>query len=1617
MANRYNQLISALPRGSFYDSVGNIIPYRGNNPYEFLFSPVTASTTFGVFVNGQFRGEVASDSNGRAIVRVILDQGRQDIVLIDKTTQAQFPAYVDVRVLATIAAAHADAFEGIDSSIDEIEQALSLETVNARFIEDVYGKPVAQPNDLSGWLTDSYRRLLWRLRQSFRAFGAQLLGLRQVVHGFTSSLPLRVPRAWRPIWVLGYQLMPNGDLQTHARITASELTNLNLDLPGRAHDYVHAAFGGVPLLFPGPFTDPPTDQPLSVTFSAGWTGGSVTVTGTDPLGNTVVDTFTPTGGPLPETVVGTLDISAVTSATKGPGAAGTASIGLSISRFITLDDIGSLNVLTAPLTLEYLTSPDRLRWAGSSSVAVEIATSGQYTLRSAPRTAEWYSITFDGGGYAVGDEHFLLLEFDDLGPVLVDLSNAGYGGGASPRTAAQVATSINTYLTRDTRYGAVEATASVTCPAGAAITAAGGDNTSTVTLDDGVNAAVVFSFYKTVAPIAPIVGVLYTDADTAVTVAGRLATAIFLTGGALRVTSGVLGTAVAPLLQDFGGTQGNTAITYSAQATAAGFTGGPFIGGADSAWGTTVSAQADLNSLGDFLHFRRAAATPAGTASSIRIHAVGADAAPLVLGEPRNRTTLSAGATLRAQSLDVPLGARLPDLFQQILIHAAFDDTTAIVSSGFTTLTRPAAVEIIFDAAWQGGVLEVNGVEHESGVLVVEELSAVPPTVASGDGISTGEATSADGISVTASSGTFAGAEAGMFFRLTNVTAGPLSNGSGGYIRYVYSDTAIVLDANLGGVFTGGFEIRSAPDVQKGTVLFDSIAQIVDTAVVAAPPVGPAGTAVVTVIEGKAKGFDVRVGRNLRVSGTGGVTFTIAVLEATGQTGVFVDSAGVPAFLSEASDFQGYLLIQGATADGGTNNGLHEIFSLGSPPTPGVAGLFVRHQDAGRGGRFAAETLPGGATWRIYNHGEVVTVIEKDAGTGDLTLYPPGLALPRNSGDQVELADEMPFEVVGYEGLGTLTVTVDRTLLPTGATSDSLVLAGTIIPDGWRAYNQSASYLDGPAWFNARRLQLLATGADGDGIGAKQALEHALSTSDVETYRGFLVRASFWVQQNTSASESIEIDFSFDGGTTFTAGTAVSGGPANPLAVAGTGLAATGAGGMIDPVLCQAELAIPYDATGCIIRLVHTGVPGGPPPFTLLEIEKCIVEAVPATTTFLGGVVLTEHQAKFGEVLYIWSPEELGTTEKSALGVGDAPAAFPDAPGQIDRIVNAHGYWERFDVSEYAAGAPVNILGAYDEIAWAAADLTNMEVVVGTPPRMTIVRPTAVSLVSGETLTVVAPSDAALAEVSAHEGPFPEESFDEERLYEDGLPVPATPSVTGGVLPWRFLTPAPSQLIEIASVAAGDPGAQAVYNAAAIYTIDYRRLIRAEPEAFDLGASFTDYLWLVDAAIYRRVEPGSTSFTRTQQLVFLANLQASLAVRSDEDATTGTLTQDNGISQSTVSTARWRYVNGVTVEIDADVFDPNSIYSLSYNALEPEYPRPAQVVIETRSSNVSLADVLTQTYRTVEKDEVTNQSDRYHQLRVTISGVVDIRDIEVAGLGLRGIHLFGASPYAPGIII
>lgn len=1761
MANRYQELLAEIPKGSFYASTGEVLPFRGESPYEFRYETNTANTRYGIFVNDVFSGLVTTDASGIAIVSVKLGLGRQAIVLRDENTDAKFRAYVTTRHYATIMAAHADALETVEARIDDIQNALGLETVGPNYIEDIYGRQLRQPNDVD-YPTDDYRNLLRSLRQAFRIWGARRAGTRQVVHAFTDFPPFLVPRAWRPGWRLGYQLFPNEDFLLHARrITNQDTQGVFPTLNARSFNLVHANFaddtaGGPPTPFPGAFANPPTPERLQVTFDANWDGGDVTITGTNPQDEIISETFS---GAVPSTALtGLLTFKTVTSATKsaiGGGAQGFAKIGVADGRFVRIVSIGGLNTLAA-YTLYYLASPDRLRWT-ATGVEVDISSSalpsgsGRVTLREIDRAADYYGLIPEpsgGGGYVLGtDDRFLAFELDGKGIVRADLANASFAGAAGNRTGAQIQETARRYIRRDERYDAVAATATITCPSGDAIDAFA-DGTILITLNDGVTpddtapAGLDLDIRLAGPATAGKVLVLYLGTalgDTPTQVAAKVAAAINngsndgagaapSTLQGLRISASSTG-AVVSLRNNLGGTQGNTTITLSANAVTAGFLKTDFTGGANSPnYATAITAAAGVGTnLAPVLRFTRSAGTtPVGPSSTVRLWPIGAEATKTVIGEPRVSALLQTAITAanlktdQVVSIDLPTANRFDPIRETTVIHAAVLDTSGTTTTSFSAPSHPTALEVFFDGAWRGGTVRVRGTAFGTGAAITEDFVPPSSTVLSGvlNATSTGS-----GVTVTLAGGAlFTGVQAGMFFR---VGSGGLS-GTGAYVRYVNPAlTSIVLfDTGLGAdIVSQSFTITR--DVKaKGSQAFATVTQM---QVLTTPGAGTAGKATLMIIDADEHGYLVRIGRSLRASGS---NWTIA-LTSDPKTATFTAAS----LSTELADEGGYLLIGAADAGGrtgvndGTNNGLHLIMNV---TQGGITSLTLRHQLALTGGRFVAEANAT-ATYRLYSAGDLVRAIAKNTSNGDLTLYPPGVPRPYPTTALVSLASALPTQVEGLLGPGTITLDVNRAFLPTGATSDANTLVGTEVPDGWRVYNASATNMAEGGYFRSHRLQMTASGADGSNIGTTNlVLEITLRSSDVILYRGLRLRATFWVQQHVvTTGRNFRIDFAFNDGA-FAAGTAVVlGASTNPESVLGTHLSAADGGGALDPEVVQAEAEIPYNATRAQVRLIFEGAAATENVSVEHATLICTVTHGSgyedpvgfALYTGLGTVAQSAHQAFFGEFLHLYSPAALTAPERLDLGVPTAPASVPTVEGQIDRIVNAHGYWAREDVSEYdGSGNPINPKGVFSEIDWLTATLTNLEIVFGTPVRFSYLRPTRISMVTGETLAFSAPSNATLAQTSSHEGVFPQSANTRgDRLYAAGVPVPASAltgrratatigaalgangtivittetegtagnsytvqvtvpagtaklsvtltgtaivvalSVVGGVpvanenrairiakalddlpgftathlpgtgaspftaaegptafangdpTPWRFTA---ASTIQVASLAAGDGATFVEYDPAKTYTIDYEVLMRAESAVIDLGASWADYLWYADAAIDRRTEPEIVDRERTEQLLFDGDFQATLSEHADTDTTTAVLIKDTGIKQEQVSVTNWGFVDSLTVEIDSSVFDADAIFAFTYQAQIGRFPRVASFKLETRSGTSAIAAAAA-TYREVALGELVDHAHRFHQLRLTITGVVDVRDIRVRSMGFRGLHVYGTAPRAPGILV
>jgi len=721
VANRYQELIDAIPTGTQYVAAGEILPLR-NTPYEFRLETATPSRRFGIFVNGTFRGIVDSDTAGVAIVRVSLDQGQQDLVLRDSVTQRLFHSYLTIQPHATWMAAHADIFEDVDVDIANMRSALSLSTASSQYLGDVYGRALNQPNDAQ-YLTEAYRLALQEIRQAYRLWGARPAGLRQVVHALTDVNPLQVPRAWRSNWVADEQLAPNHEFTEFA--TLLDDTGFPL-LNARSLDFVHAGFpGSLSPITVGTIADPPIAQELTVSFDAAWvagTAGNVIIEGTDASGGAIIETFVKPGAASTVLGVNRFVFLTVTDIRLASTGAGNATVGVNISKYVTFVGAsgplvpagGSLaHVLNFFAKAATILSFDALELDSGSRV--EVPQSGRYTLPGtvgfgstgvpATRLDAALVVSPPGASVTYGVQNRVRVELGDRGLVDVELDRVG-GTGSS--TLADVRDAINQAVAQETGYDATQATGTIVVTLAPGV----GEEGKTIVIGDGRGNTLrleVDSDNTVTAGNVPFIAT-----GTNVLVAEDIRDQINNSGILIRAHTTVATPATVVLKAMYGGTAGNITITTT---PVGGISVGGMAGGLQADTNHLTRARVLSNAVGDSLAIDSSLAD-FGELGAIALHGGGADATHFIAGFPRERSTLAALAAAAARVLDCSVaGTDALPLVPTIVVH---DSLSATVITGPGPITAPdwaSPLEVWFSPDFDGGNGVAEGADCSGAVV------------------------------------------------------------------------------------------------------------------------------------------------------------------------------------------------------------------------------------------------------------------------------------------------------------------------------------------------------------------------------------------------------------------------------------------------------------------------------------------------------------------------------------------------------------------------------------------------------------------------------------------------------------------------------------------------------------------------------------------------------------------------------------------------------------------------------------------------------------------------------------------------------------------------------------
>ncbi len=215
--NRYRDLVGAVIDGSFYKGVGIVVPYKSVST-QLRFETESANTSFGVYLNEIFTGEVLSDAMGNVVFDRLLPKGEVVVTIIDGNSGNKFVTYLTIRDWALWLSAYAETLEVIDDNIQEVQDDLAIETVTLNGVEDHFGKAIDVYNDI-GQSLDSYRWMVHELRCAYRNTGARYRGVEVGCAAFTQVPPFGYTRRyWGPNWWLDQSMLVNHlyDKRSHA---------------------------------------------------------------------------------------------------------------------------------------------------------------------------------------------------------------------------------------------------------------------------------------------------------------------------------------------------------------------------------------------------------------------------------------------------------------------------------------------------------------------------------------------------------------------------------------------------------------------------------------------------------------------------------------------------------------------------------------------------------------------------------------------------------------------------------------------------------------------------------------------------------------------------------------------------------------------------------------------------------------------------------------------------------------------------------------------------------------------------------------------------------------------------------------------------------------------------------------------------------------------------------------------------------------------------------------------------------------------------------------------------------------------------------------------------------
>jgi hypothetical protein len=569
-------------------------------------------------------------------------------------------------------------------------------------------------------------------------------------------------------------------------------------------------------------------------------------------------------------------------------------------------------------------------------------------------------------------------------------------------------------------------------------------------------------------------------------------------------------------------------------------------------------------------------------------------------------------------------------------------------------------------------------------------------------------------------------------------------------------------------------------------------------------------------------------------------------------------------------------------------------------------------------------------------------------------------------GQMVYLAGTDKWESKVYNNTAGIIVKVQNyNLLPGSIQSDTITIEGTGLPDTWRV-SDPVNMVPKPNFaslFNSDRD--LATNIT---ISQPNANVLFIKVPDeILKYKGFPVNIYIWAEQSVSYAppypDISAISIKWDSGPY--------------VSVPFTKVDQEQAPAENRPDSYMSQVVVPSTATQCEIKVEFSNQ-------GVIIIHKVRVMPSMQFGLFLGSGTIprSAHQAKSGEFMFIWSPEALTTAESKKLGTTNPSFNYGS---HIDHILPDFVHVSRFDVSSYDPGPPVvatNVRGVFTDADFTAGTATNLELVVNTPARFSYMKPTTVSEVTQKVYFTTTPPYVATLDIAASQ------NMANAVLLEGGVPVTQDQ--------WQFNSPTQVELLYTP-------------NTTVEYEIRYEALVQFESGIVDLLPGYADYGWWADYHVFQRDIAEIAEFNVSTGVQFDADGTATLPDAAVMDKTRARLTQDFGLGNvNAIPATRWDFVNNATIRIDQQLFNPDAVYEFKYVATTINSRPLSKIKFEYRTASTP-GGLSAATYTQVERNSPVTGLNRYVQFRLSVTGIVDVRDVRVMSLCMKGLPLFNSS--------